>query len=99
VRGSETPVSRCNDDNTSGCAVGEGGNGDATESENFGDPEAIVLAAKADGAVFNLFDDRTGFTIDMRLVADQIIRNLLMDSIRANYDAILAILRHEAGLQ
>jgi len=46
--------------------------------------------------VVNLFDDRTGFAIDLRLVADPAIRNGLIDAVRDNYDAITNLLRGEA---
>ena len=68
------------------CAQGKG-NGASSMS-----PEEVVLAAHADGAAFNLFDDRTGFTIDLRLVADPVIRNLLSDAIGADYQGILSVL-------
>ena len=55
-------------------------------------PEEVVLAAKTGGAEFNLFDGRTGFTIDLSRVADPVIRNVLNDTVRDNYDAILKAL-------
>jgi hypothetical protein len=60
-------------------------------------PADIVAAARGDGAEFSLFDDGTGFTPDLRRVADPVFRNLLSDAIAANYEAVLDVLRREAG--
>jgi hypothetical protein len=60
-------------------------------------PADVVAAAKGDGALFNLFDDGTGFTPDLRRVADPVLRNLLLDAINADREAILDLLRREAA--
>ena len=49
--------------------------------------------------MFALFADGTGFTPDLRRVADSVIRNALSDAISASYEPILDLLRREAGNQ
>jgi hypothetical protein len=58
-------------------------------------PGDVVAAAREARVVFDLFADGIGFTPDLRLVADPVIRNALSDAINANYDAILDLLRRE----
>jgi len=59
----------------------------------------VVASARGSGAVFALFADGTGFTLDLRRVADSVIRDALSDAISANYEPILDLLRREAGSQ
>ena len=50
------------------------------------------------GGLLTLWPDGVDFEVDLRSVADPVIRDLLFDAIVENHDAILTALRREAGL-
>jgi hypothetical protein len=60
-------------------------------------PHERIDGARGAGAKFDLWPDGAGFNPDLTFVADAATRDMLIDMIRDNYDAILAELRREAG--
>jgi bifunctional DNA primase/polymerase-like protein len=61
-------------------------------------PEEIVAAARGSGIRFDQADDGGGFVLDERQAsADAVIIRILREAIYDNYEAILALLKREAG--
>jgi putative DNA primase/helicase len=82
-----------------GWTVAKGGDGENAHVRRvITSADDAVAATSSAGGALNLWPDGAGFDPDLRGVADPVISAALREAIRANYDAILAILRREAGL-
>ena len=71
--------------------------GNARKSSGLTATECIA-AVRGAGGTLTLWPDGAGFDIDLRSVADATLARMLLDAVSASYDAILAALRREAGL-
>jgi hypothetical protein len=73
------------------------GRGNARKSSGL-TAEEDIAAVRGAGGLLTLWPDGVDFEVDLRSVADPVIRDLLFDAIVKNHDAILTALRREAGL-
>jgi putative DNA primase/helicase len=62
-----------------------------------GTPEDIVATTRRAGASFDLSEDGSGFVPNLTRMSDRAASNAILDAVAANRDAILDLLRREAG--